>query len=151
MNRAEYENGVLGRLGVYQVGAFRAFGAWMKAESGDERCNGVSGDGAAWNPINVAGHTPPPGCTPYNTFASGTLHVWNYPTYLDGVEATVKVLLQPNMAGILAAMRRDGAFAQEVADAIAASPWGTLEADINNALAAYRKNPAFYNGLPIGP
>lgn len=142
MIRAEFRMGVLGRLGVYQVGTWRALGGWELAESGERRCDAISG--AKWNVLNTT--QPWPDSTDFNS-----VHVKNYATYLDGVQATVATLTNGHYTALLAAMRKDGVSAAEVARAIAASPWGTLEADILNGLAAYQKNPAFYNGLPIGP
>lgn len=142
MIRAEYRNGVLARLGVYQVGTWCAFGAWELAESGMRKCDGT--DGAEWNPYNTT--QPWPGATDFNS-----VHVKNYPTYVEGVQATVKTLTNGFYVDLLATMRRDDVTAQEVANAIAASPWGTLKADINNAFVSYRPSAGFYNGLQVGP
>ena len=140
MNRAEFMNGVLGRLGSYQVGAFRAFGAWIIAESGEERMDGV--DGAKWNPFNTT--QPWPNSTDYNA-----QHVKNYATYLDGVRATVATLNNGYYDNILALIRTDNVAAGDICKAIDASPWGTSAAE--DALKEYQQSRSYFNGLLIGP
>lgn len=144
MNRAEYRTGVLARLGSYQLGAWRAFGAWELAESGTNVCNGISGQGAKWNPYNTT--MPAPNSTCYNQPAC----VRNYPTYLSGVQATVKTLNLNAYGPIRAAITTDGVSARQVMEAIATTPWGTSLEGLLNALEEYQLHRSYYNGLPIG-
>lgn len=146
MNRAEYRNGVLGRLGSYQVAAFRAFGVWELAESGIGRCDGTSsasGGGAKWNPYNTTKTWP-------NTTDFNSVGVKNYQTYYDGVNATVATLNLSPYAAIREAITTEFVGVQAILEAIGASPWGTSLAGLMAALPAYQANRSYYNGLPIG-
>jgi hypothetical protein len=82
--------------------------AWQKAE----------GTKARFNPL----------ATTQGGFAGSTqfnsVGVKNFATYQDGIDANVKVITNGLYENVLAALRR-GTSAEEVAQAIAASPWGT--------------------------
>lgn len=69
------------------------FHAWARAEGGTAR----------YNPLNTTEHWP--GATPYNTRPDGTPLVLNYPTGLDGIEATYLTLTNGNYDGIIASLR----------------------------------------------
>ena len=81
--------------------------AWRQTEGGD----------ATYNPLNTTWKKP--GSTTYNTHG-----VQNDRTPADGVDATVKTLLNPRYADIVAALRRDEQ-PSVVAEKIIASQWGT--------------------------
>jgi hypothetical protein len=85
--------------------------AWEVAEGG-----GVTND-AAYNPLNTTEREP--GSWPVNSIG-----VQAYPSYAEGLQANVTVIQNGLYGGILAALQQGGD-AQAVADAVAASPWGT--------------------------
>jgi hypothetical protein len=82
--------------------------AWQKAE----------GTKARFNPL----------ATTQGGFAGSTkfnsVGVKNFATYQDGIDANAKVIRNGLYENVLAALRK-GTSAEEVAQAIAASPWGT--------------------------
>jgi hypothetical protein len=90
-----------------------AMAAWAAAEGGNW------GNGAAHNPLNTTktepGSWPMPGST-------NIPPVQAYPTWRAGMRATIATL--SHYSGVLAALRA-GNNAQAVANAVAASPWGT--------------------------
>ena len=99
----------------------QAFHAWTQAEAGT----------AANNPFNTTrvlpSGVPFPGATPYNTIpvSSGPpLHVWQYASPQQGINATVQTLKNGYYQGILNALRA-GSNAMAVARAVDASGWGT--------------------------
>jgi hypothetical protein len=65
-----------------------------------------------------------PGSTSMNSVG-----VKAYASWAQGFEATLKTLHNGYYGGILAALRR-GDDAQDVADAVASSPWGTNSFDV---------------------
>jgi hypothetical protein len=85
----------------------RAIVAWEQAE----------GTSAGYNPLATTQSSP--GATDFNSVG-----VKNYSSYSDGIDATVKTLTNGLYDPILAALRR-GSSADDVANAVAASPWGT--------------------------
>jgi peptidoglycan hydrolase CwlO-like protein len=88
-----------------------AITAWEMAEGGHWY------NAAHYNPLNTT--QPMPGATAMNSVG-----VKAYTSWRQGFAATIKTLHNGYYGGILAALRRgDDAFA--VADAVAASPWGT--------------------------
>ncbi len=89
----------------------RAVTAWERAEGGHWR------NPAAHNPLNTT--QPAPGSWPIN--GAG---VQGYPTWNEGLGATVATLDHGRYGGILAALRAANC-APCVADAVGASPWGT--------------------------
>jgi len=85
--------------------------AWEQAEGG------AWSDAAADNPLNTT--QPEPGSWPVN--ADG---VQAYPSWPQGLAANVTAITNGLYGGILAALRA-GDSAQNVADQVAASDWGT--------------------------
>ena len=144
MQRCEWENGLLGREGSYQTGAFRGLAAWMIAESGSERCDGQPQNGAKWNPLNTMQAMP--GATKYN--AAG---VKNYLTFLDGIDATLVTLHNGNYQAILDAIHTDGISAEDFCRAVGSTPWGTSTQGLLDALKVLQANRSLYYGLAIGP
>lgn len=109
---------------------------------------------AAWNP--AATTWPMPGAVPFNTIPTaggGVVHVWNYATEADGIDATVSTLLeldhngQPVYGAVLAPLRT-GNDARATCEQWALSPWGTRDAVA--ALEAVQANPAPYYGALVG-
>lgn len=93
------------------------FRAWERAE----------GSQAEWNPFDTT-WSHEQGATAYNSFGPGrSLHVMNYPTRAEGVDATAQSLLHGASSygyeAIVHALR-DGD-AEAAAHAIEASAWGT--------------------------
>ena len=86
--------------------------AWEMAEGGHWY------NGATYNPLDTT--MPEPGATSMNSVG-----VKAYTSWAEGFTATLATLFNGDYGGILAALRRGGANAQAVADAVAASPWGT--------------------------
>jgi peptidoglycan hydrolase CwlO-like protein len=72
---------------------------------------------AHFNPLNTT--MPEPGATPMNSVG-----VQSYTSWAQGFTATIATLFNGNYAGVMAALEK-GNDAQAVADAVAASPWGT--------------------------
>jgi peptidoglycan hydrolase CwlO-like protein len=89
----------------------RAIVAWEAAEGGHWF------NTAHFNPLNTTQSAP--GATAMNSVG-----VKAYVSWEQGMRATITTLYNGFYAGILAALRR-GDDAQAVADAVAASPWGT--------------------------
>lgn len=83
------------------------FKAWQRAEGGSARHN-------PWNSTE-----PWPGATDYNS-----VHVKNYPSRIDGVDATVKIIHQSNFAPLLKALQK-GENPYKIADVLGHVPWGT--------------------------
>ncbi len=77
---------------------------------------GVQND-ARYNPLNTT--LPEPG-----SWAINSVGVQAFPSWHEGLEASVAVLENGLYPAILAALRA-GNDAQQAADAVAASPWGT--------------------------
>lgn len=78
---------------------------------------------AHWNPCDTTLFLP--GATPYNSFGpGGDEHVWNYPTALDGVHATVATMAQVNMRPWYDALKVSGKSALVICRAFAETPWG---------------------------
>lgn len=86
--------------------------AWENAEGGNWE------NDAAFNPLNTT--QPMPGAG--NTGSQGDIKVYN--SWSQGLAATAKTLENGSYGGILSALHR-GTNAQAVANAVAASPWGT--------------------------
>lgn len=83
--------------------------AWRQAEGGS----------AAFNPFNTTQKAE--GATNYNKVG-----VKNYTSAQQGVNATVKTLLNGRYSGIISSLKSD-AEPSQTADALVASPWGTGE------------------------
>jgi hypothetical protein len=87
--------------------ALTFFRAWRQAEGGTAR----------YNPFNTTQRMP--GSEAYNRVG-----VQHYPSARVGVDATVKTLLNDRYTALVQAIR-EGRSARAMADALAASPWGT--------------------------
>ena len=99
---------VLRGIGAPWNGATQRFVyAWRQAEGGSAR----------YNPFNTTQRMT--GSVAYNRVG-----VQSYPDAATGVAATVKTLLNGRYAGLVSALRA-GASVSAMADALAASPWGT--------------------------
>jgi hypothetical protein len=85
--------------------------AWENAEGGNWQ------NSAAFNPLDTT--QPEPG-----SWGINSVNVQAYPSWQAGFTATLTTLGNGNYGPILAALRSGGS-AQAVADAVAASPWGT--------------------------
>src|SRR5258706_5009461 len=89
--------------------------AWKRAENGARPCNGVPGEGPAFNGFATTERMP--GSTDYNS-----VPVQNYLDAQQGVDATVKTLENGRYQGILDALA--GANSADICAAIADSQWG---------------------------
>lgn len=100
---------LLGRLGAPVTSEnLRFLAAWQRAEGG----------GAANNPFNTT--EPYAGATGYNSVG-----VKNYPTPGAGIDATTRTLMNGRYGNIVGLLRSGRASAQQLASAVAQSPWGT--------------------------
>jgi hypothetical protein len=107
-DRAKFAQDLLGGLGVPVTSEnVRAVAAWADAE----------GTKAAFNPLATTQGAS--GATNFNGVG-----VKNYASYEDGLAATLRTLTNGRYGPILDALRR-GTSAEAVAQAVAASPWGT--------------------------
>jgi hypothetical protein len=107
----QWSKDFLDRLGMPRTSEnIRAMTAWQRAE----------GTAARFNPLaTIQGGFD--GATNFNSVG-----VKNYVSYEDGLAANVKAITNGRYANILAALQQ-GTSAMGVADAIAASPWGSGE------------------------
>lgn len=152
-SRVETYNGIAGLLTAQdgrnfcRLGTLRGFGAWQIAEFGDLPCDGVHG--ALWN--FAASEQPWPGATDYNSVG-----VKNFPSFLDGIGATVQNLTDGMYADLLDVMSTAGVSSKSVCQAIGASPWGgsnhaAYTANLLGALDRFNSDRTHYYGLRIGP
>lgn len=95
----------------------RAVMAWERAEGGHWANN------AQYNPLNTTQAWPPPPARP-DSWPMNSVGVQAYPSWDEGLAATVATLRYPAYTGVLAALRA-GSCAPCVAAAVGASPWGT--------------------------
>ena len=113
--------------------------AWKYAEASN----------ANYNPWDCTAYCP--GAWPYNTFDGGRLHVWNYPTELDGIFIFLATFHsnEPGYAAIRQAIIANDPYAAE--RAISRSAWGTEP--FAATLAAVLANPDHYLDLilPYSP
>lgn len=120
---------VLARIGAPATSEnLKFFTAWRKSEGGK----------AAFNPFNTT--MPRPGATNY-----GPAGEKNYISEEQGVEATAATLQKGYYTAIVAALRR-GDNAEEAAEALAKSPWGTKDLALK-VLRGWRK----MTGVPSVP
>lgn len=109
MNRGEFTRAVFERLTIPITGARLAFGvAWAAYESTDAKNN--------------------PWATTLTTKNSTEFNrdgVKNYPTFQDGVDATVLTLLNTDYSNLLRVLRDVGSTMREIRGALNASPWGS--------------------------
>lgn len=109
--RETFANAVLAKLGVPNTPEnMRALVAWQQGE----------GTAAAFNPLATTDHAP--GSTAFNDNNGDP--VQNFTSFEQGVDTTVQTLTNGKYGNILGALQ-DGSSAIAVAQAIAASPWGT--------------------------
>lgn len=86
--------------------------AWAQAEGGDVH------NRAKWNPLNTTQNMS--GASSINSVG-----VRRYTSFQQGVEATVKTLLNGHYHGIISAFRSGRATSVDIATQVAHSPWGT--------------------------
>lgn len=99
-------------------GGWPQSGCNLAAVTGWEAAEGGNWDNSArYNPLDTT--QPEPGSWPMNS-----VNVQAYPSWAEGFTATLATLRNGRYGGILAALQ-SGNDAQAVADAVAASPWGT--------------------------
>lgn len=84
---------------------------WEAAEGGNW------GNSARFNPLDTTQAEP-------GSWSINSVNVMAYPSWAGGFTATLSTLRNGRYSGILAALQ-SGDDAQAVADAVAASPWGT--------------------------
>jgi hypothetical protein len=109
VNSVQWANDFLNALGMPTTASnVQAITAWQQAE----------GTKAAFNPLATTqgGYA---GETQFNSVG-----VKNFASYQDGLDANVKVITNGRYGNILAALQQ-GTSAMDVAQAVAASPWGT--------------------------
>lgn len=107
-NTGDFARDVLAGIGAPVTAEnLRVMEAWMRAEGGAEHNN----------PLNTTQGAE--GATDFNSVGVKT-----YKSYQQGVQATIETLMNGYYANIISALRQ-GTSARAVADAIAASPWGT--------------------------
>jgi hypothetical protein len=83
----------------------------------------AAGEGscARYNPLDTT--LPEPGAVAFNTLADGG-HVWNYPSWPVGVQATVDTLTSGRYQPVLDVLRSSGG-PTALEGAVRATPWGT--------------------------
>nr|MDQ6944922.1 hypothetical protein [Actinomycetota bacterium] len=108
----QFGGAVLARIAAPVTSAnLDAFAAWAAGE----------GTCARFNPLATT--QPEPGSTPFNTFGAG-YHVWNYPSFAVGVQATTTAMTNGLYRPVIAAFQASAGVAA-VAAAVERSPWGT--------------------------
>lgn len=150
VTRAEFAQNMLGRVCAGRLGSYRATLAWFHAESANLPNNGISGQGAKWNPLGTTIAWP-------NTTNYNSVGVKNFASFKDGVDATVKTLQLGPYVGVLQKMREEDVSAVSVLTAIADSPWSGappnpeyLELLLERLNLILSDIPRFQN-LPVGP
>src|SRR5215831_18398395 len=114
-----WAQGVLRGIGAPATpGNLKFLNAWQQAEGG----------GASFNPLNTT--QPAGGAGSYNSVG-----VRNYRSPQQGVQATVRTLLNGHYDEIVSGMR-SGAHPAQLAAAVGASPWGTSGATIASVLGS---------------
>jgi hypothetical protein len=105
----QWATDILERIGApVNANTLRAINAWIQLEGGTNHNN----------PLNSA--LDMPGAGNWNDLGGG-MHVKSYVSYEQGLEATVRTLLQSNMSGIVSALR--GGDFNTILSAIGHSPW----------------------------
>jgi murein DD-endopeptidase MepM/ murein hydrolase activator NlpD len=94
----------------------QALVGWAVEEGGAGPQFGVANNTANYNPLNTTQSEP-----------GATGNFKSYVSWQQGVEATITTLNNGNYPGIVAALKK-GTSAEEVAQAIVRSPWGTTAA-----------------------
>lgn len=109
----------LGALGDPETSCnINAIEAWASAEGG-----AWGGDGATANPLNTTQREP-------GSWSINSVGVQAFSSWQEGLQANVTVINNGRYGGILSALRA-GDSAQEVADEVTDSPWGTGEFSAN--------------------
>lgn len=121
MTPEQFARALLAALGIAAPSdaTVSALVTWMAAEGGAGPQWGIAGNLAAYNPLNTTLDTPGSVPTPGNTPP-----VRGYGDWSAGIAATAATLSQPNMAPIVAALHA-GCDCAGLAQAVAATPWGT--------------------------
>lgn len=118
MTQEEWARSLLGRLGYKTSKAnVQAVMAWMRAEGGHWN------NSAHYNPLNTTQRMS--GSTSMNSVG-----VQSYGSWSQGLDATVKTLRNGYYGSILSAFKA-GTSAQNVANAVVSSPWGTKHISVS--------------------
>lgn len=118
MNQRDFAIAILKGLSINQTNDnISAIIAWENAEGGNWN------NTATFNPLNTTQRMP--GSTSMNGVG-----VQAYTSWDEGIQATIKTLLNGNYGNIISAM--NGGSAQEIANAVVSSPWGTKNINIGN-------------------
>jgi hypothetical protein len=108
----QFASAVLARISAPSSSAnLDAFAAWAAGE----------GSCARFNPLATT--QPEPGATPFNNLSGGG-HVWHYPSFAIGVQATTTALTNGLYQPVIAAFQASAGVAA-VEAAVVRSPWGT--------------------------
>jgi hypothetical protein len=108
----QFGSAVLARISAPTTSAnLDSFAAWAAGE----------GSCARFNPLATT--QPEPGATPFNNLSGGG-HVWNYPSFAVGLQATTTALTNGLYQAVIVAFRAS-AGVTAVAAAVEGSPWGT--------------------------
>jgi hypothetical protein len=108
----QFGSAVLARISAPSTAAnLDAFAAWAAGE----------GTCARFNPLATT--QPEPGATPFNNLSGGG-HVWNYPSFAIGVQATTTAITNGLYQPVITAFQASAGVAA-VAAAVERSPWGT--------------------------
>ena len=120
-----------GSTDAVNANPIQQFARDLLAALGDQATPQAVGAIAAWaagegscardNPLDTT--EPEPGASPFNTLPGGG-HVWNYPSWSEGVEATVATLRNGLYPTVLAALA-DQPSPVSLEAAVRKSPWGT--------------------------
>lgn len=128
--------------GTVEYHALNAVVAWMFAESGFAKCNGVSG--AAFNPLNTTLKTSGAVSPDWNSTG-----VRNYRNLQAGLDATISTLSEHFYVHLRAVLSKPGVTTLECCEAIEASPWGTGGV-IFRARESFADNRDLFNNLVVG-
>ena len=124
-----WERQLLRRLGAPVTKEnLRFLSAWQRAEGGSAR----------FNPLNTTQHAA--GAGSYNSVG-----VRNYRNAQQGLSATLKTLLNGRYTGIVNGLK-NGAPAGQLADELAASPWGTNGKLVHEILGTTPGRPPAHGG-----
>ena len=116
---ASWASAFLGVIGEPRTSCdLGAIEGWEDAESGGDLGTGLPDDpDVTHNPLNTARGEP-------GSYAINSDGVQSYPSWSEGLQANAAAITNGLYGGILAALQA-GNNAQNVADAVASSPWGT--------------------------
>jgi len=108
--------------------------AWQRAEGG----------GASFNPLNTTQHYA--GASNFNTIG-----VKNYPSFEAGIQATAQTLLNGRYNSIVTGLRSGNMAPMRLAQAEAATPWGTGQGIMKVLGGPVSSYGAPYAGAPAAP